>query len=763
MKGGDAYEEKRQLHKQSNKNKKLKIENADRTTGGFEREVKMLSKKSFGIVLIGTMILAMVQGIRAQQEEEPLELEEVVITGTKTERKLKDVPVRTEIITAKEIEEKGAASLYEALEGIPGIRVEQQCSYCNFSIVRIQGMAAGHVQVLIDGQPIFSGLAGVYGLQQIPTANIERIEIVKGAGSALYGASAIAGVINIITKKPEKEPEVEVSASFGEHKTNKYTISASRRVENMDVMVVAQKHTGDEIFVEDEDRAQIDEGVPYSDRVRSDNTSLGARINFYDLTGDDKLTFTGRTINELRKGGAKPGVKEGLDMENPFSEATENITTTRYEATIGYEKEFSAGNSAAINLAYCTHNRNATNDTFVGDYMATHNDDYPPSNILRPYLADENLVVVDLSYKQPIENHKLLAGIQYSYNKLEEEGMYVEIESSTPYKSSSEKHANNYGVYLQDEFKPTDKLELVLGVRYDKHSSEDSFAGSGDTMYAKKPVSLKYDETAVNPRFAVKYEVSSSLILRTSIGTGFRVPYGFSEDLHLCSGSPRVYKPSDLEPEKSVSFNFGIDHPHGDHYLSLNFFRTNLKKKIDFADATEEIAQKGYDYVWQNLGDAYTQGVELGLRLAMVKNLDIDINFTYTDAQYKDKREDWKDFAGGKYYDDSIYISRVPEITGGLKLAYRPENWNFIWDFNYTGSMYIDYAEVEGEEEIKHTKPFVVCNVKVSREISEGVKLFVGAKNLFDYIQEDKRPGDAAFMWAPYYGRIMYGGAEVKF
>ncbi|MCD6423806.1 MAG: TonB-dependent receptor, partial [Elusimicrobia bacterium] len=224
MKGGDAYEEKRQLHKQSNKNKKLKIENADRTTGGFEREVKMLSKKSFGIVLIGTMILAMVQGIRAQQEEEPLELEEVVITGTKTERKLKDVPVRTEIITAKEIEEKGAASLYEALEGIPGIRVEQQCSYCNFSIVRIQGMAAGHVQVLIDGQPIFSGLAGVYGLQQIPTANIERIEIVKGAGSALYGASAIAGVINIITKKPEKEPEVEVSASFGEHKTNKYTI-----------------------------------------------------------------------------------------------------------------------------------------------------------------------------------------------------------------------------------------------------------------------------------------------------------------------------------------------------------------------------------------------------------------------------------------------------------------------------------------------------------------------------------------------------------
>lgn len=718
-------------------------------------------KRSFGIVLICVMIFSMTRIVKA--EEELLKLEEVVITGTKTERRLKDVPVRTEIITREEIEEKGAASLYEALEGIPGVRVEYQCSYCNFSIVRIHGMAAGHVQVLIDGQPIYSGLAGVYGLDQIPTANIERIEIVKGAGSALYGSSAISGVINIITRRPEKEPEVKVSASFGEYKTNRYTISASRRVEDMDVMVVAQKHTQDEIFVDDEERAQIDEGVPYSDRVRSDNTSLGARINFYDLTGDDKLTFTGRTINEMRKGGAKPGVKEGLDMENPFSEATENITTTRYEVTVGYEKEFYEGNSIAINLAYCTHNRNATNDTFVGDYLATHNDEYPPSNILRPYLADENLIVLDLNYKHPLGKHTLLTGIQYSYNKLEEEGMYVEMESSTPYKSSSEKHAHDYGIYLQDEFKLTDKLELVLGVRYDKHSSEDSFRGSGDTMYAKKPVSLKYDEEAFNPRFAVKYEVSPSLVLRTSIGTGFRVPYGFSEDLHLCSGSPRVYKPADLEPEKSVSFNFGIDHFYGDHYLSLNLFRTNLKKKIDFADATEEIAQKGYDYVWQNLGDAYTQGVELGLRLAIFKDLGIDMNFTYTDARYKDKREDWKEFAGGKYYDDSIYISRVPEITGGLKLSYKPENWNFIWDFNYTGRMYIDYSEVEGEEEIKHTEPFVVCNVKVVREIREGVRLFVGAKNLFDYIQEDKRPGDAAFMWAPYYGRIIYGGMEVKF
>jgi outer membrane receptor for ferrienterochelin and colicins len=305
-----------------------------------------------------------------------------------------------------------------------------------------------------------------------------------------------------------------------------------------------------------------------------------------------------------------------------------------------------------------------------------------------------------------------------------------------------------------------DKLEMVLGVRYDEHHSEDSFAGSGDTDYGD--VSLKYDEYAFNPRFAVKYDIHPTLILRASVGTGFRVPYGFSEDLHLCSGSPRVYKPEGLKPEKSISYNIGIDHPHGNPYVSLNLFRTDLQKKIDFADATEDVSNRGYDYQWENIGDAYTQGVEFGIKLAMVKDLDIDMNLTYTDAQYKKRREDWKEFADGKYYDDSIYIPRVPQTTGGIKLAYNPEEWNFVFDTNYTGSLYIDYAEVEGKEEIKHTTPFVVCNTKISREVSGGVKLFAGVKNLFDYIQDDKRPGDSAFMWAPYTGRIIYGGVEVK-
>ncbi len=668
--------------------------------------------------------------------------------------------MRTEILTSEDIKDKEARTLYEALEGVPGIRVEQQCSFCNFTIVRMQGLESGHVQVLIDGQPIYSGLAGVYGLQQIPTANIEKIEIVKGAGSALYGSSTIAGVINIITKKPEKEPSVDIITSFGEDNTNNYTISASRRVENMDVMVTAQKNTGDEI---DEDNDEI------TDRVKTDNVAGGFRINWYEVLYDsDQFTFTGRAINESRAGG------ELGTWENPFAAGAENIKTTRYEAGIGYKKRLGDDNEIGVNVAYCIHNRDATNDSFLGDYEAT-NGTMPPVDEMEPYMADEVLYVVDVNYAQPYgEKHRLLGGVQYLHNKLDETGKYVVVDDTDPdygktYKSESDKHADEVGLYLQDEIAVTDALEVVLGARYDTHNSEDNFGGSGDAA-PKDKVTLKYDEKAFNPRLAVMYKVDPQLTLRSSVGTGFRVPYGFSEDLHLCSGSPRVNKPADLTPEKSVSVNIGADYTTQEYSLSANIFRTNLEDKIGFVDAGPESSALGYTYEWSNIGRAYTQGVELGSRFRLSDELNFDLNLTYTDAQYENEREDWVNNPthGNQYADDSKYISRVPQITGGIKLGYTSGGWDLVLAGDYTGRMFIDYCKDEDvtdlESKIKHTDGFWVVNPKISRNFPEsGITLFAGAKNLFNYVQDEKHPDDAAFMYAPYTGRTIYGGVEMAF
>ena len=688
-----------------------------------------------------------------------IELGGIVVTGTKTPRYIKDIPVRTEVITARTLKEKAAPNLYEALEGVSGIRIEQQCSYCNFSTIRMQGLESGHVQVLIDGQPIYSGLAGVYGLQQIPAGNIERIEIVKGAGSALYGSSAIAGVINVITKKPGVEPSVNASINIGSYATNEYSISASRRFGNMDAMIFAQKNTGNEI---DEN------GNGITDRVKTDNISLGTRVNTYSIFGDDQLTVVGRTLNEQRQGG------ELETWKNPFAAGTENIKTSRSEAGINYMLGLTNGREIGINFIYTYHNRNATNDGFLGDYIDTHGDTVPPVDEMEPYLADENLYVLDANYSHPFGRHRLLGGATYSYNELNESGRYVIVDEEDEdyggtYTSESEKSAHNVGFYLQGEFPIiSEVLELVIGGRYDIHRSKDDFGGSGKVA-PKERIILEYEENSINPRAALMYKVSPQFALRTSAGTGFRVPYGFSEDLHLCSGSPRVNKPAGLKPEKSLSVNLGADFTSSRFTVNVTGFRTNVEDIIGFADASEQSQQLGYTYDWKNLGKGYTQGIELGTRLLIVEDFDVDISFAYTDAQYENQREDWVDnpVHGNKYADDSKHFPRVPEVTGNIKLGYRPGDWNFTLGSDYTGSMYIDYLKDEDVEDpesyIKHTDPFFVLNARVSKSFpNNGITIFAGGKNLNNYVQPEKHPDDAAFMYAPYSGRIIYSGIEFK-
>ena len=712
----------------------------------------MLDKiKIIRMVLALSLVIGLAQFSLA---EEVYELEKYVVTGTRTERLLADVPVRTEVLTAEDIAAKGAVNLYDALEGIPGIRVEQQCSYCNFSIVRMQGLESGHVQVLIDGQPIFSGVAGVYGLQQIPASTIERIEVVKGAGSALYGSSAIAGVINIITKKAGKEPETVVEAEIGEEGTRRYGVTFSRAFENMDVLIYSERDEADEIYL-----GEKPGGSHMTDRVWTRANAVGTKMNFYNLNEDDTLTLSARFLQEERKGG------ELETFEDAFAAGSECIDTERYEVQLGYKKPVGPADRIGLTVSLSRHLRDATNDTFLGDYMATHGDAEPPAGELEPYNAEESQVVLDLNYTRPVgEKQVLLGGLIYSYNKLEESGKYVVVDEAAPdyglpYKAESEKHANEYGVYLQDELSISDGLELVVGARYDAHSSEDSFAGSGDTY--GEGVMLSYDEESFNPRMALMYKPEDNLSFRLAAGTGFRVPYGFSEDLHLCSGSPRITKPAGLEPEKSTSVSLSTDYSAEKWIAGASIFRTDLKDKIGSADASPESAALGYDYEWENLGDAYTQGVELGAALLLSDVFKVGLDLTYTDAQYADQRGDWD---GTPYAEDSKYISRVPELTAGINLGITPGDWEINLGTDYTGRMYIDYFE-EGEEptEILHTDPFWVVGLKISRHnfLRENVTAFLGVRNLFDEVQDDKRPDDAAFMYAPYYGRIIYTGVKV--
>jgi len=682
----------------------------------------------------------------------PLDAGTIVVTGTRTPRFVKDAPVFTEVVTRNSIEDKAAHNVMEALEGEAGVRVEQQCQGCNFSILRLQGLGADHTQVLLDGQPIYSGLASVYGLQQMSTADIDQIEIVKGAGSALYGSSAVAGAINIISCTP-RQTEGQLNIEFGEYGTSMYEITASTREDNIGVFVFAQQNEQDEIDDTGDSDAPggVDNPDGWLDRVRSSSRNAGFNLFVDDALTTDQLVIRGRAMNESRKGG---WLSDNL-FENPFAEGSEHITTDRLTAQISYQLWLPGGGELGTNLSITSHKRNATNDTFLGDYEIATGES-PAVSLLRPYTADERLVVAGVSLIQPLRHrHRLLSGLQVSYNKLEESGMYVDRETAQPYTSSSEKSATELGAYLQDEFAVTNELEIVGGLRFDHHSSTDEFRGSGDVLpQGLEP--LEYDEWTINPRLAVKYFPTARLVLRWTVGTGFRVPYGFSEDLHLCSGSPRVYKGGDLKPERSRSYSVTADYTDVKWTASVNCYRTDLQSAISFAEADEAVAELGYTYEWRNVDDAYVTGLEINGSVALASSLTAAVRFEYFHGKYDNPREDW---VGTTFENDSRRISRYPETSGGMKLKFSPRLWGFVLDADYRGTMHIDLLKPEDPADVKihHTESYVILNAKITREILGDCKLYVGARNLTDYTQEEKHVSDAAFMYAPVYGRIIYG------
>ncbi|NOZ03054.1 MAG: TonB-dependent receptor [FCB group bacterium] len=691
-----------------------------------------------------------------KMKETPIEMGSIVVTGTRTPRFIKDIPLRTEVLTCRAIEDKDAGNIYEALDGLPGIRVEQQCQFCNFSMIRMQGLGANHTELLRDGQPIFSGLANVYGLQQISTADIDRIEIVKGAGSALYGSNAIAGAINIISKAPGFYPEARVGIEMGSYNTDRFDFTASIRKNDFAMTLFTWKSKGDAID-ETRDGCSIDEvrgrdGI--SDRVRTENINAGFNIFIDNLLDNDQLVFRGRYINELRQGGE---LSDNL-FENPFTSGTERIITDRYELQSNYSKHFQTGLELNVNLALTNHRRNATNDTFLDDYKRVYGK-LPPVDILRPYMATGNLYSLTANVTRSyLLNHRLLVGVQHRLNGLEESGKYLDPQSGEPYTSYSDKNAEEFGVYFQDEYNVTCNLELVAGVRFDLHHSEDIFRGSGNvTPGGVEPA--RFDNRSISPRFAFKYHITPELTIRGSAGTGHREPYGFSEDLHLCSGSPRVWKGSNLKPEESKSANCSLDYYGNKTSLGINAYYTILQNAIGFVDADEAVSRLGYTYEWRNIDDVVVRGVELSCNAAITGNFGLAIDLAINDGKYNSCREDWR---GTKYYKISRYVSRFPATVGGVRIDYERHGWDFMVRGDYTGSMYIDYfQESRDPTKIKKTEPFVTVDMKISKMLKM-VKVYAGVKNLTGYIQPERHIDDAAFMYAPLYGRICYCGMNLS-
>ncbi|MNQ11524.1 Colicin I receptor precursor [compost metagenome] len=502
-------------------------------------------------------------------EEDQNELNEVVVSGTlKPVRRLESaVPV--EVYSPTFFKKNPTPSIYDALQNINGVRPQLNCGVCNTGDIHINGLEGPYTLVMIDGMPIVSSLSTVYGLSGIPNSLVERIEIVKGPASSLYGSEAVGGLINIITKNP----------------TNAPTFSA-------------------DYFTTSYFESNLDLGTKFN--VGKKATSLiGINYFNYDQVIDkDRDNFTDVTLSERISVFNKWNFKRNYNRL--FTIAVRGMYEDRWGGDIRWEKKYRGGDEIYGESIY------TKRAELIGSYQLpfeeklmlsfSGNVHYQDSRYgTTSYIANQKIGFLQLTWDKKIGRNDLLTGIA---------SLYTYYDDNTP----ATKEAENTwlpGIFVQDEITFSPKSQVLLGMRYDYNSIHGSI---------------------FTPRFAYRFKASENTIFRLNAGTGFRVVNLFTEDHAALTGSRDVIIKNDLKPEQSVNVNLNyiqkINFGNGTFMgIETTAFYTRFSNKIisDYETNPNEIIYDNID------GYAISQGISTNVDLNFPSGLKFIVGATVLD------------------------------------------------------------------------------------------------------------------------------------
>jgi outer membrane receptor for ferrienterochelin and colicins len=428
------------------------------------------------------------------------QFDEVVVSGTMSEVSRMESPVPVEIYSPAFFQRNPTSNVFEALQNINGIRPQINCNVCNTGDIHINGLEGPYTMVLIDGMPLVSGLSTVYGLSGIPNALIERIEAVKGPASSLYGSEAVGGLINIITKSPEKAEKLSLDI-----------LTSTWNDMNLD-LGFKFKPTG---------KSDLLTGINY---FRYTNPIDKNRDNFTDITLQHRISIfqkwqnhykkgklislAGRYFYEDRWGGEMDWSPEFRGTDQKYGES---IYTSRADI-IGYA-ESPGDEHLKLQFSFNTHHQNSVYG-------------------LTPFSASQRIGFVQLTDELKAKRHHLLTGLTMRS---------VFYDDNTPATGSADNPAISVpqrdllpGVFLQDQWTFTEKNELLAGYRLDYHPRHGLIH---------------------TPRVALKHNFNSFQTIRLNAGTGFRVVNLFTEDHAALTGAREVVIKNQLKPERSYNVN----------------------------------------------------------------------------------------------------------------------------------------------------------------------------------------------------------------
>ncbi len=671
-------------------------------------------------------------------EEDEVSLDEVVVSANRNETKRRLAPNLVSVLNTKILDATQAMCLAEGLNFQPGIRTEDDCQNCGFTQVRINGLDGHYSQILIDSRPVFSSLNGVYGLEQIPANMIERVEVVRGGGSALFGASAIGGTINIITKEPTRNTAEAGHTFMAIGDQGKFDNVTSANLS----LVTDTNKAGFYMYGMNRNRQSYDyDGDGYTELPSLRNMTFGFN-SFLRVNPYSKFTLQYHGIHEFRRGGNR------LDL--PAHEA--NIT----EQT---EHDIQGG---ALSYDYFSPNRlNKVNAYF--SFQATARKSYyggiadgSPESIeaaIKAYGRTHDFTYIFGSqYVHSFEKllfmpSDLTAGLEYNYDGLKD----VII----GYNWDFHQKVHIVSGFFQNEWK-NEKWSFLIGGRLDKHNLMKNLIFS--------------------PRANVRYNPNEDINLRATYSQGFRAPQAFDEDLHIgMVGGERLITILDenLKAERSNSVSLSADLYQHFGGIQTNFliegFFTDLRnvfalRTLDTPDSQGNTVQERY-----NAYGAKVMGMNLEARAIFSKWLNVQAGFTWQKSRY-DRAIVWNE----EVPDQKVKrMMRTPDTYGFFTVVLTPlKRFSASLSGNYTGSMLIGHNAGSGTPvpELVDTRKFCTLNLKLTYDIPVykylTLQLNGGIQNITNSYQKDFDQGwerDSNYIYGPSLPRSYYVGIKIVY
>jgi outer membrane receptor for ferrienterochelin and colicins len=676
-------------------------------------------------------------------QEDLIGLEQVVVSANRNEQNRQEAMTIVSALTPKLFLNTNSVNLGEGLNFTPGLRLENNCQNCGFTQVRMNGMEGPYSQVLINSRAIFSGLAGVYGLELFPANMIERVEVVRGGGSALYGSNAIAGTINLITKDPVKSAfEINSGLSLiGAGVSGTGGLAQDKNINFNASVVDAEAKAGVTVFGFYRTHNPFDANNDgYSELSEITNSTVGTRA--YHRTGKrGKVTFDYFNIREKRRGGDR--------FDYPLHEATiaEAVEHDINTGALSFDQLFVNDDK----LTFFASVQNVNRDSYYGAGM-------DPSAYG---------LTTDLSYavgtQFSMQRSKLLFAPGNLVAGVENNGGYLNDKKLGYYDVVNDLHTDNtlvadqssqtLGAFVQSEWE-LGKLKTSLGLRADHYKIDDI---TNET----EPV----EGTVLSPRVSLKYELSQNIMARLSYSHGFRAPQIFDEDLHIeVSKARKVIHKNDpdlkQEESKSVMASFDISLPLGkiqNQWLVEGFY-TKLTNPFVSEYGTPD-ADGIVIYTRVNAQDgAYVTGVNFEWNLAPSPNFIAKLGYTAQVSAYEKAQE----------FDEKKFL-RTPNTYGFITLDYDIiKNLCLSMSGNYTGKMLVPYfgsdLPVGSSGVLKQSPDFFDLGLKLAYDIKLNgtiLQLNGGVKNLLNSYQNDFDSGeyrDPGYIYGPGSPRVIYFG-----